>query len=286
MSRRTSLTPYLLIAPALGYMLFMVGYPLVEAIYLSFFEDGGLTLRHINYLLYDPLSKFDEAVRNTFLLIAIIVPAETILAIVVAVFLYKSFRGRDMLVYMVAIPLTISDVASGLIWYSIFAGNGFLNKTLYSLGLIDSPIQFLGYEYKWREVMVVAIAEIWRSMAIVFVILFAGLQLLGKDLLEAAEVFGASWWQRVRHIILPMLKPSLQSALIIRTLFAFQIFGVVMVLTGRDIPVLAGEAYWEYVELRNREVSALYALIIAGLSLAFGFFYIRMLRAKFLEVGR
>ncbi|MCE4599037.1 MAG: sugar ABC transporter permease [Desulfurococcales archaeon] len=275
---------FLLIAPAFIYMGFFIAYPLSEAIYLSFFEEGALSLANIRYLVGSPLSKFTEAFRYTLTITAIVIPIETALALLIALFLYNSFKGRDLILYMVIIPLTISDVAAGLIWYSILTSNGFMNNLLISLGLIDQPIQVFGSEFKVRMLLAIVVTEVWRSMAIVFVILFAGLQLLSRDLIEAAEVFGASWMQKLTKIILPMLKPSLQSALIIRTLFAFQIFGVVWILAGRNIPVLAGEAYYELTELRHEGVAALYALIIAAISLSFGFIYIRTLRARHLEV--
>ena len=276
---------YLLIAPAFIYMGFFIAYPLGEAIYLSFFEEGALSLANIEYLISNPLSKFTDALKYTLAITAIVIPVETALALLTALFLYNAFKGRDVVLYMVIIPLTISDVAAGLIWYSILTSNGFMNNLLITLGLLDEPIQVFGSEFKTRMLFAIVVTEVWRSMAIVFVILFAGLQLLSRDLIEAAEVFGASWLQKLTKIILPMLKPSLQSALIIRTLFAFQIFGVVWILAGRNIPVLAGEAYYELTELRHEGVAALYALIIAAISLSFGFIYIRMLRARHLEVG-
>ncbi len=276
---------YLLIAPAFIYMGFFIAYPLGEAIYLSFFEEGALSLANIEYLISNPLSKFTDALKYTLAITAIVIPVETALALLTALFLYNAFKGRDVVLYMVIIPLTISDVAAGLIWYSILTSNGFMNNLLITLGLLDDPIQVFGSEFKTRMLFAIVVTEVWRSMAIVFVILFAGLQLLSRDLIEAAEVFGASWLQKLTKIILPMLKPSLQSALIIRTLFAFQIFGVVWILAGRNIPVLAGEAYYELTELRHEGVAALYALIIAAISLSFGFIYIRMLRARHLEVG-
>ncbi|RLG88450.1 MAG: sugar ABC transporter permease, partial [Thermoprotei archaeon] len=156
---------------------------------------------------------------------------------------------------------------------------------LMNLGIISEPIYFFGYQYRHMEFLAIVLTEIWRATAIVFVILFAGLQLVSGELIEAAEVFGANAWQRLRYIIFPLLKPSLQAALIIRTLFAFQVFGVVWTLAGRDIPVLAGEAYYEQVELRHTGVAAIYALVIAAMSVALGYLYIKMFRAKYLEAG-
>lgn len=132
------------------------------------------------------------------------------------------------------------------------------------------------------EFLAIVITEVWRATAIVFVILFTGLQMISREYYEAAEVFGATAWQRFRYIVLPLLLPSLQAALIIRMLFAFQVFGVVWTLAGRDIPVLAGEAYYEQTQLHHSGVAALYALVIALISVIIGFIYLNI-KAKHLE---
>ena len=88
----------------------------------------------------------------------------------------------------------------------------------------------------------IVLAEIWRATAIVLVILVAGLQLIPKEYAEAAEVFGATPWRRFTNITLPLLKPSLQSALILRTVLAFEVFAVVYAFGGRNFPVITGEA--------------------------------------------
>lgn len=84
------------------------------------------------------------------------------------------------------------------------------------------------------------VAEVWRATALVFVILVAGVQLIPKEYGEAAEVFGATPWQRFLRVTLPLLKPSLQAAFILRTILAFEVFAVVLALGGRNLPVLAG----------------------------------------------
>jgi len=280
--------PYLLVGPALAYMFFFVGYPLVQGVRLAFFDEHGrFTTSNVDYLLHSPFSMFRDALVYTLALTAIVVTVEFFLALLLAFFFNSvRFRGRNAALYVVVLPLTISDVAAGLIWYAMLTENGFLNKLLLNLGLISSPVEFFGWQNRGLEFLAVVLTEIWRSTAIVFVILFAGLQMVSREYLEAAEVFGASSLQRLRYIVLPLLLPSIQAALIIRTLFALQVFGDVWILAGRDIPVLAGEAYYEQVELHHTGVAALYALIIAAISILLGFVYIRVFRARYLEAGR
>ncbi|ASI99069.1 carbohydrate ABC transporter permease [Thermococcus celer] len=279
---RRSLLPYLLILPAFAYLLFFVGYPLVQALYLAFTKNGALSLDTVRRTVNNYY--FWSALKNTIALAAVIVPIQVALAVVLALLLNKAFKGRDLAIYALVIPLTISDVASGLIWYSMLSPYGFLNKFLMNIGLTSHPIYFFGYQYRTREFFVIVLSEIWRSTAIVFVMILAGLQMISKDYLEAAEVFGANYWTRLRRIVLPLLKPSIQSALIIRTLFAMQIFGVVWILAGRDVPVLAGEGFYQLMEIKDYGVASIYALVIAGLSLLLGILYVKFLKAEYLEV--
>ena len=276
--------PYLLIAPALGYLLFFIGYPLTQGVLLAFTDQNGhFTLQHVYYLLYSPSSNFWPALEDTLALAAVIIPIQIMLALGFSLMLSANFKGKDMALYILIIPLTISDVAGGLIWYSLLTANGFFNKLFMALGIINQPIQFFGYQFRPMEFIAIVLAEVWRATALVFVIIFAGLQMISREYIEAAEVFGAGTWTKLRHIIFPMLKPSVQTALLIRTLFAFQVFGVVMVLAGRDIPVLAGEAYYEQTILYHYGVAALYALIIAAISVVIGYIYIKMFKAQYLR---
>ena len=82
----------------------------------------------------------------------------------------------------------------------------------------------------------------WRSTAFIMIILVAGLQGIPKEFGEAAEVFGAGFFQRVRNVILPLLKPALQVALLLRIIFAFEVFASVIAITGRAKTTLAGES--------------------------------------------
>lgn len=279
--------PLLLAAPALVYLAFFLGYPIVDAAITGFTgEDGGFTLEHVRFLLYSPLSEFREALFYTILLAALVIPVEAGVALLATMLLLEPFRGRDALVYLLALPIAISDVAAGLIWYSMLTGKGFVNKLLISAGIIEDPIIFFGYEYKWRMLLAIFLAEVWRSTAIVFIVVFAGAQLIHRELLEAAEVFGASFWVKFTRVLLPLVKPSLQAALIIRTLFALQVFATVWILAGRDIPVLAGEAYYSLIQLHYPAAASLYALTIAAVSAVLSIAYLRLLRAGHLDAGR
>ncbi len=228
---------------------------------------------------------FWPALRTTLLLIVLIIPAQFILAIIMALVIQADLKGSGIFLYIFAIALGVSDLAVGILWYSIFTQSGYLNSILQGLGLIDAPIIFLSADKRYWILIAIWLAEVWRATAIVMVIVVAGMQAISREILEAAEVFGATLWQRVRYVILPLLRPSLQVALILRTILAFQVFAVVIVLSGGDIlTVLANETYRQYYDQRNFNVAAAYASFILLLSLITAFFYLRAVRTQEEEV--
>ena len=112
------------------------------------------------------------------------------------------------------------------------------------------------------------------------VILVAGMGLIPKEYYEAAEVFGAAPWKRFVKVTLPLLRPSLQTALILRTILAFEVFAVVIALAGINMPVLMGETYnWQFA-LQDRNVAAAYALVILAISIVFTLVFLRALRVR------
>jgi multiple sugar transport system permease protein len=194
--------------------------------------------------------------------------------------LQKMQRGREVVLWIWTIPLGVSDLAAGLVWLAILQNTGYLNTLLFHLGVIDGPTAWLNSETPVTLFIAVVVAEIWRSTAVVLVIIVAGLQLIPKEFGEAAEIFGAGPWQKFIRVTLPMLKPSLQSALILRTVLAFEVFAAVYAIGGRNIPVLVGEAYVWQRENQNYSVAAAYAVLIMVISLAATAVYLRLLREK------
>lgn len=276
--------PYWLILPTLIFIGIFFLMPLFNAIILSFRSDtGSFTLEYFKSMVEDV--RFIEALKYTFFLALTIVPLQLITALAMALLVNTGFRGSRFFLYVFALPLGISDLAAGLIWLSIFTQHGFLNSILYSLGLIHRPIYYISYQNVGLTFLAVVVAEHWRATAIVMVILVAGLQMISKDYLEAAEVLGARGWKKVWYVILPLLKPSLQSALIIRTIFALQTFAVVLALGGDIIPVLAGEAYFWHFLYRNSHIASAYAVVLMAISIAMTWFYLKFLRSR-MEVIR
>jgi len=273
-----TLLPYWLLLPTLAFIGVFFLMPLFKAISLAFYGKDGFTLAYFQKMVSDV--RFFDALKFTFLFAVTIVPLQVVTALAMALLLNSGVRGSRFFLYIFALPLGIADLAAGLIWLSVFTHRGFLNSALYALGVIERPIHYLSYQNLNFTFLSVVAAEHWRATAIVMVILVAGLQMISKDYLEVAEVLGARGWKKIWYVILPLLKPSLQSALIIRTIFALQTFAVVLALAGQITPVLAGEAYfWQFL-YRNPNVASAYAVLLMVIAIAMTWIYLRYLKSR------
>lgn len=265
-AQRLGWAPYALLLPSLAFLAVFFAVPMVRAFGLAFRDaDGGWSLASWRTMFGD--AQFREALVTTLLLIVIIIPVQFALALAMALVVNARLKLAGFWLYVYAIPLGISELAAGIIWFAIFTQQGWLNSILEGLGLLDRPFIFLNYQNRGWLIFSIVLAEAWRATSIIMIILVAGLQGIPRDFLEAADVFGATFWQKVRRVILPMLRPSVQVALILRTILAFQAFAVVIALTGQGLTVLSAEAYRWYSDYRDAHVAAAYAGFILLLSI-------------------
>ena len=219
--RRLGWAPYVLLIPSLGYLLLFFATPMVQAFALALQDPAGnVGLASIDRMLRD--TNFRNAVVTTVALVVLVLPVQFVLAMAMALVVNARLKGSGLWLYVYALPLGVSELAAGIVWVSIFTQRGWLNTILEGLGVIDRPIIWQSSETFWLLIFTVVIAEAWRATSIIMIILVAGLQSIPPEYLEAAEVYGATTWQKVRRVILPMLRPSLQVALILRTILAFQ----------------------------------------------------------------
>ena len=270
------LLPYVLILPVTLFLCLFFLYPFVLVANQAFTVDGGYSMENFREVVSD--WKFPISLQNTLLLAAAVVPVQLALALLMATMVNRMQKGRDLILYIWTIPLGISDLAAGIIWLAIFEQSGFLNSMLDAVGVIDKPANLLTYQNPWIVFLAIALAEIWRATAIMLVILVAGIGLIPKEYYEAAEVFGASRWRQFLRITLPLLRPSLQTALVLRVILAFEIFAVVAALGGTLFPVLMSETYAYQFDLLNSGAAAAMALIILVISIAATLVILRALR--------
>jgi multiple sugar transport system permease protein len=268
--------PYVLLIPSTLFMAALLGWPMVKALILAFTGDSGhVTLANWTAMAGEP--HFWESVRNTLLLIIVLIPLQFALALTMALMVRAKPRLRSFHFYIWSVPLAVSDLATGLVWLTIFQDNGYLNSLLHLVGL-GGGYSWLSYQHPVSLFVAVAVAELWRATSLVFIILVAGLGVIPQEYDEAAAIFGATFWQRLRHVTLPLLRPSLQVALILRTILAFQAFAVAVALAGREFPLMIGETYQWYATLQDPNVASASAIVVLLVSMVPSVIYMRALR--------
>ena len=140
---------------------------------------------------------------------------------------------------LVLVPYAVPPIASGMIWEFIYNVKfGYLNRFLYSIGVIDDYVAWAGDPD--TALLAVAVAYIWRTVPFSILLVHAALQGIPRDLYEAARIDGASAWASLWHITLPLLRPIIVVTLILRTTFSIMIFEEVMAITQGG----PGDATW------------------------------------------
>ena len=281
--------------PSLLFVLIFSLYPISESFRLSFYRLI-LTLPWLgekfvgwgNYtdLLTDPVAL--SSLSTTLIFVAVTASAEVMLGLGMALVLHASFRGRGMLRAVVLIPWAIPTAVSSQMWRFIFNDryglfNYFLfgEKThLYLAPLGDPQLALLS----------IMVADIWKTSSFAALILLAGLQTIPEELYEAADIDGATAWQKFRRITLPLLKPALLLALLFRTIDALKVFDLVFVMTqggpADATNVLQFYGYKKsFAEGMIGYGSAL-AVAVFLLTLLLSVFYIRILGTRILEKAR
>jgi len=256
------LTPYLFVLPALVIMLLGLLYPLGYMVYGSFRDwDPSQTIGESSFiglanyvtLWNDP--NFRESVGVTLKFAFSVVTVEMFIGVGLALLLDRNLRGMSLLRTLFILPMMIAPVVVGLIWrYMYHPTVGVFNKTLKSIGL-DS-VDWLGQ----HALLSVVIADIWQWTPFIFILSLAALQSLPRSALEAARIDGATGWQQIIHIKLPLMMPVLIVTGLLRLIDAFKVLEVILVMTeggpGLSTEILALRISRTATEFRELGVAA------------------------------
>ena len=203
---------------------------------------------------------------NTGIFVIISVTLEFVVAFGLALIINKKFKGSSLLLAIALIPMALPPVAVGAMWSSGFATYGWFNSLLMSMGLIEEgeKILFLAGN-DFQSLMLIIIIDAWQVIPFMMTILLAGLQGIPKESIEAGYVFGGTRFKVLRKITMPMLKPSIQTALILRIISAIQVWLIIVLIFGfRRIPVLLEEVVFFQEQVQNEYKLALaYSVIVA-----------------------
>lgn len=174
--------------------------------------------------------KFYTAVWHTAMFMAVVVPVEFVLGLAVALWINYEFTGRRLVLTIIMIPTMIAPVVVGMIWrFFLMPSFGVLTVYMNRLGLFEQTSIFSDPVTAFGALMII---DIWEWTPFVMLILLAGLTAMPKAPIEAATLDGASRWQILRHVQLPLIRPLIIIALMLRTIDASKIFDTIYVLTG------------------------------------------------------
>jgi multiple sugar transport system permease protein len=283
MTRRQLLnraTPYVFMAPAALVMLVALAYPLVQSVWLSFHQWAigaplssatFIGLDNYRILLSDP--NVWASIRVTLVFAAAVVAIEVALGVALALVLDRNIRGMSVFRTIFILPMMVAPIVVGLIWRYLYNEQfGPFTTTLQALGLptvpwLSSPDMAL---------ISVIIADVWQWTPFIFILSLAALQSLPASAVEAARIDGATRWQTILHVKLPLMMPVIVVAALLRMIDAFKVLEVIYILTeggpGLSTEILSLHIYktaFTSQQLgRASALSNILLLIVTSLTLA------------------
>lgn len=245
-SRRMRLLPYALLAPAATFLLIVHFIPMLVSLYmatlrlnqghlLEFLGAPNVGIANFTYVLTDPISplkdQFFLAARNTVIYTLAVNVLSLLVGLVAALLITRDFRGRGLVRTLLLLPWIVPTYVVGILWGFMWQpDSGIVNHVLHDvLHLPIRPFWLVGP----LTMTAIVIPTVWRNFPQAMLMLSAGMAGIPADLYEAAEVDGASAWQRLRFITMPMLRPVMAVVLLFGLIATVYSFNVVFTMFGR-----------------------------------------------------
>ncbi|MHB1860044.1 MAG: carbohydrate ABC transporter permease [Solirubrobacteraceae bacterium] len=271
-------------APVVLLLLLVTAYPLLYNLWNSFHEVN-LGIAHSpeplvgfkNYSAMFNSPEWVQALWRTAAFTAVSMVLDTAAALGLALMLHRKFRGRGFLRAAILVPWAVPTVVSAELWKTMIDPRaGFVD---YILGTHTTWLN--GVWTSWAAILV---ADAWKNVPFMAIILLAGLQVIPSEVYEAARIDGASTLQSFRRMTLPLLKPALSVALIFRTLQAFLVFEVIYILTGGgpgiNTQTLAFLDWRTFLIDTNFGYGGAISILLVILALAIAGLYVRFMRPE------
>jgi len=278
--------PVLLLLPAVVLILFVVGYPMIYSFYISFTNYTLLRSAHPkfvgfkNYIILFEDPVFLRSLLRTIVYMLIAVNGEFILGLLIANAMSHVIRGQGILRTIMMMPMMFAPILVGFQFKWIFNDQvGLINNILFEIfkhpviipWLIKKPLGFI----------TILLAEIWMNTPFMVIIFLAGIMAIPIEILEAAEVDGASEWQKFIHITVPSLMPFIYIAMAVRSLDIARAYDLVSIMTGGG-PAHRTELIWTYVyrlafTSQNFALGSAMSFITVLLSVLFTYYLFRQL---------
>ena len=244
-----------LVAPAVIMMLLVTAWPMIQALYLSLFRyrltapDDREFIGVDNYVTVLTDSLFWRDTWNTILIMVVTVAVELVIGFAFAMVMHRIIFARGLMRTSILIPYGIITVVSAFAWQFAFSlNNGFVNAWFNWLPWIAEDTNWFGDH--WHAMFAIMVSEIWKTTPFMALLLLAGLSQVSEDMLEAAQVDGATWWQRLWKVILPNMRAAIMVAVLFRALDAYRIFDNIYIMTrgAQDTESISFLTYRQVIE--------------------------------------
>ena len=221
--------------------------------------------------------EFVRAIGDTFAFTVTTVVLETIIGLGVALVVNANFKGRGVMRAIMLVPWAIPTAVSSRMWEWMFNSTrtGLINVVFQKLGLGNGQIPFL-VDSSWQIPAMITI-DVWKTTPFMALLLLAGLQLIPKDLYEAADVDGAGKIRQFLSVTLPLLRPTLAVALVFRTLDAVRVFDLFQIVLQNTRYSMASFAFYNLIDSQTMGYSSASSVIIFLMISIFAVIYIRLL---------
>jgi multiple sugar transport system permease protein len=274
-----------LVLPAVVIMLVVTAYPMFEALYLSLFRyrltdpdaKEFVGLQNYGTVLTDSL--FWRDTWNTVVIMVVTVAVELVIGFAFAMVMHRIIFGRGVMRTAILIPYGIVTVVSAFAWQFAFSiNNGFVNSWFDWLPGISASTNWYGDH--WHAMFAIMVSEIWKTTPFMALLLLAGLSQVSDDMLEAAQVDGATWWQRLYKVILPNMRAAIMVAVLFRALDAFRIFDNIYIMTrgAQDTESSSFLTYRQVIEQMQLGLGSALSVLLFLAVLILAFLIVKLFR--------
>lgn len=287
-SKWMSIRSWLLLAPLLAIMTFIIGWPMAKTIGLSF-TDAQLLGGEVHWIGLDNYRRvlsapaFYSVLWTTIRFVLISVGAEFLLGLLAALLLDQPFMGRNLLRALLILPWALPTVVNATMWRLIFNPDfGAFNALLTQAGLMAEYRSWLGEPES--ALLAVCFADVWKNFPLVALIALAALQSVPRELKAAALIDGAGTWSRFRVVILPYLVGPVTVAIVLRVIEAFKVFDIIWIMThggpADSTKTIAILVYQQAFSLQRAGLGGSIALLMVLVSAGLIALYVTLLRRQ------
>jgi multiple sugar transport system permease protein len=279
-----------LVAPAVVVMLAVTAYPMFQALYLSLYQyratapDDKSFIGLDNYVTVLTDQLWWKDIWNTVVIMVVSVAVELVIGFAFAYVMWKIIFARGVIRTSILIPYGIITVVSAFAWQFAFSLNN---------GFVNSWLPFVGADYNWfgqhwSAMTAIIVSEIWKTTPFMSLLLLAGLAQISEDMIEAAKVDGATWWQRLYKVILPNMKAAIMVAVLFRALDAFRIFDNIYVMTrgAQDTESVSFLTYRQVIEQFELGLGSALSVLLFLSVLIIAFILVKLFRVDLAAARR